>query len=699
VPSSALPQSLVDNPLLSQWVAFDPGRVRVATGKVEIGQGILTALTQIAAEELDVEPARVHLVSGDTDVSPREGFTSGSYSVSVGGAAIRLACAEVRALYLEYVAERVGARTHEVAVQNGRFFFEGKDLDHDYWSLASKIDLRRRATGTAPTKPPAEYRVVGRDLPRLDLPAKLAGAAFIHDLWPENLLHARVLRRPWRDARLVSLEEEKTRKAAGAPIEILREGDFVAFLSQGETTVMRAAEAARTRARWEGGEPVPADIEDSAWLKQRFARSRTVHKGLESKSEGTIVERRYSRPFLTYASIGPSCALAELKDGHLHVWSHCQGPDHLRDWIARALGMEASRVSVHHRQGAGAYGHNTADDAAFDAAFIATRKPGRTVRVQWAREDEFLAAPVSPACAIELRAVLGADKRPLDWTIELWSPPHAQRPGMNGNANLAGAEALPNAPARNEAADVPDERGGGATRNAWPIYDFANQRLIHHLLPRVPLRTSSLRGLGAWGNVFAIESFMDELAEMAGEDPVTYRLSLLTEPRARRVVEAAARMSGWFKRRDLGFGFARYKNIASYAAVVAEVDVQEEVRVKRVWCAVDAGLVITPDGARNQIEGGIVMGASFVLKERLRFADGKVVTASWDDYPILRFSEAPEIEIELIEAQNEPALGLGEASVGPTGAAIGNAVARVLGQRIRDLPLSRERIMSILLNS
>jgi CO/xanthine dehydrogenase Mo-binding subunit len=223
--------------------------------------------------------------------------------------------------------------------------------------------------------------------------------------------------------------------------------------------------------------------------------------------------------------------------------------------------------------------------------------------------------------------------------------------------------------------------------------------LIHHLLPRVPLRTSSLRGLGAWGNVFAIESFMDELAEAAGEDPVAYRLSLLSDPRARRVVEAAARMSGWSEKPDLGFGFARYKNIASYAAVVAEVDVQEEVRVKRVWCAVDAGLVIAPDGAKNQIEGGIVMGASFVLKERVRFADGKVATATWDDYPILRFSEVPQIDIELMDAQNEPTLGLGEASVGPAGAAIANAVARVLGQRIRDLPLTRDRIMSVLLNS
>jgi CO/xanthine dehydrogenase Mo-binding subunit len=434
--------------------------------------------------------------------------------------------------------------------------------------------------------------------------------------------------------------------------------------------------------------------------------------------DGRVVEARFSRPFLTYGSIGPACALAEFKDGALKVWSHSQGPGVLRDWLARTLGLDASpsplspasgggtgrgHVTVLHRHGAGAYGHNTADDAAFDAAFIAMRMPGRIVRVQWSREDEFLSAPISTAMAVELRAVLDADGRPADWTIELWSPPHAQRPGMNGNANLIGAEALPNPPAMKELNDVPDERGGGATRNAYAIYDLPRHRLIHHLLPQVPLRTSSLRGLGAWINVFAIESFIDELAEIASEDPVSYRLSLLSDPRARRVVETAAQMSGWFDHRNFpegrarGFGFGRYKNIAAFAAVVAEVEVDEEVRLERVWCAADAGLVISPDGAKNQVEGGIIMGASFVMKERVRFADGKVATQNWDDYPILRFSEVPEIEIQLIEAPNEPALGLGEASVGPTGAAIGNAVARALGRRIRDLPLTRERIMATLM--
>jgi CO/xanthine dehydrogenase Mo-binding subunit len=325
------------------------------------------------------------------------------------------------------------------------------------------------------------------------------------------------------------------------------------------------------------------------------------------------------------------------------------------------------------------------------------------VRVQWSREDEFAAAPISTAMAITLRATLDKANKPADWQIEIWSPPHAQRPGMNGNSNLLGAAALPNAPPLNPLNDVPDERGGGATRNAVAIYDLPRHRLVHHLLPDVPIRTSSLRGLGAWANVFAIESFIDELAEIAGEDPVSYRLALLSDPRPRRVVETAARMSGWFDQPKLpegrarGFGFARYKNIASFAAVVVELEVDEAISLKKVWCAADAGLVIAPDGARNQVEGGIIQGASFVMREQVRFEHGRVTNQSWDDYPILRFSDIPEIEIELIDNPNEPTLGLGEASVGPTGAAIGNALARALGKRIRDLPLTRERIMATLL--
>ena len=702
---TALPKSLIDNPQLGMWIGFEEyGRVRLATGKVEIGQGVLTALAQIAAEELDVAPARLRVVSGETTASPSEGFTSGSNSIAVSGASIRLVCAEVRALFLRRVAKELACPLETLTIDDGRFLRGGRHIGQDYWSLAGEIDLARPVTGDATPKPPSSYRIVGRNLSRLDLSDKVTGAAFIHDLAPDRVLHARMLRCPWPGARLAALDTATVRRAAGAPIDIVRAGDLVAFTSDDETAVMRASECARGLAVWDGGAKPPSQAGEPDWIKSQDARDRVVETGAAAVAAGNrVVEASYSRPFLAYGSIGPSCALAEYRGGELTVWTHSQGVFELRKWLGQALGLDVARITVLHRQGAGCYGHNSADDVAFDAAFVALRVPNRTVRVQWTREDEFSAAPMGAAMVVGLRAVLDANARPADWTIEIWSPVHAQRPGMNGRANFIGAQALPDAPPPPaEISDVADEAGGGATRNAQALYDLPRHKLVHHLLPQVPIRTSSLRGLGAFANVFAIESFMDELAEIAGEDPVAYRLSLTSDPRARQVIETAAEMGGWLdtsarEGRARGFGFARYKNRAAYAAVVAEVAVGDEVRVTRVWAAVDAGLVINPDGAANQIEGGIIQAASWALKERVRFEDGRVASNSWDGYPILRFSEVPEVDVRFIEAPHEPALGLGEASLGPTAAAIGNAVARALGARIRALPLTRERIAATLL--
>lgn len=704
--SNALPQSLVDNPLLSHWIGFEPdGRVRVSTGKVEIGQGILTALAQIAAEELEVAPARIRTISGETRAGPNEGVTAGSTSVAMSGAAIRLACAEVRALFLAHEAERLGVPAEALSIEDGRIRRDGQDTGHDYWSLAGEVDLAIPATGSAPTRLPAQYRVVGQNLPRVDLPAKIEGRGFIHDMQPPGMLHARVLHRPWRDARLVALDEAAVRRAAGGAIDILREGDFVAVMAEQEFVAFRAAQAMREKAVWDGGTPIPPDINTPKWLVAQPARTRVVDTGTPPQATGgTVVEATYWRPFQTYGSIGPSCGLARLADGQLTVWSHTQNPYGLRDQLARCLGLDTADVSVLHRQAAGCYGHNTADDVAFDAAFLATRHPGRTVRVLFTREDEFLAAPLGPAMVVTMRAVLGADRRPLDWTIDLSSPVHSSRPGVHGYHGFRSREALPNPPPQPaERNDRPDAAGGGASRNAQALYDLPFHRMIHRTVDPVPVRTSSLRGLGAFANIFAIESFMDELADTAGEDAVAYRLSLLSDPRARAVIEAAAEMCGWpgtappGEGRGLGLGFARYKNRAAYMAVAAEVEVDEEVRLLRVWGAADCGLIITPDGAMNQLEGGIIQAASWTLKEELRFADGRVATATWEDYPILRFTEMPEIALRLIGDPRDPPLGVGEASMGPTAAAVGNAVARALGTRIRSLPLSRERLMAALL--
>ena len=701
---NTLPASLIDHPRLDQWIAFEPGgTVRLSTGKVEIGQGVLTALAQIAAEELDVAPERLRVRSGETGRTPNEGYTAGSLSIEVSGGSIRLVCADVRARFLDAAAAGLACEAGELSVADGRILRDGQETGLDYWALAGRVDLAREVRDTVVPKHPDAYRLVGRSAPRLDLPAKVFGAPFIHDLAPEGLLHARALHRPWRDARLARFDEAAARRAAGGQIDILREGDLLVLVAADEAALAAAAASARETAVWEGGEPPDAGLNEASALEGLPAADRIVDPGERPPDEpARTIVARYSKPFLAHGSIGPSCALALFADGRLTVWTHSQGVDPLHRSLALALGLDEAAIAVVHRQGAGCYGHNGADDAAFDAAFVAMRRPGRTIRVQWSREDEMSSSPFGTAMLIDLSAGLDHDGRPVGWTIIITSPPHGQRPGANGGVNLLGALALPEPLSNPVPLDLPDGRGGGATRNAVALYDVP-QRVVHRFIERLPVRTSSMRGLGAFGNVFAIESFVDELAAAAGQDPVAYRLSLLSDARARTVIETAAAMSGWSADDAIGAGrgkglaFSRYKNRAAYLALVAEVEVDEEVRLRKVWCAVDGGLVINPDGAVNQVEGGIVQAASWTLKEQVRFADGRVATATWADYPILRFSEVPEIEVRLVGSPHEPPLGMGEVAQGPTAAAIANAVARALGVRLRDLPLTRERLLAAML--
>ena len=707
VTAPTLPPLLADNPRLDQWVGFpEPGRVRVSTGRVEIGQGVLTAMHQIAAEELDVAPERIVLQTGDTDLTPNEGYTAGSQSIQFGGVALRLACAEVRALFIDHAAAVSGYSRADLAVRDGAIVHRGAPIGHDYWSLAGAVDLARHASARAPIKQASEHRVVGHSAPRVDLAAKVFGEpVFMHDMATDGMVHARVVRQPRRGATIASVDDAAIRRAAKAPIEILRDGNFLAILGADETIVEAVAAVAPGHVAWDGVDPINPAQEEARWLLQQPSLDRVVGAPPADAAAPAATRREatFTRMHIAHASIAPSCAMAVYRDGHLQVWSHTQGVYPLKAALARTLKLDPTAISVRHVQGPGCYGHNGADDAAADAAVIAMRRPGETVRVRWRREEEFGFEPVSPAMVTTVRATLDGAGRPSDWTTEIWSGRHSSRPG--GGGNLLAAEALPDPPPAPPATESSNAPGAG-TRNGEPLYAFPAKRIVHHLIPETPVRTSSLRGLGATLNVFAIESFMDELAEEAGVDPVAYRLSVLADPRARAVVEHVARMSGWQpglpggNGRGRGVAFARYKNIAAYAAVVAEVEVDESVRVTRVWCASDAGLVINPDGAKNQLEGGIVQGLSWALKEGVRLDTAGISSRDGETYPVLRFSEVPEITADLVGAVSDnPPLGIGEASGGPTVAAIGNAVAHALGARIRDLPMTRDRVMAALLKA
>jgi nicotinate dehydrogenase subunit B len=701
--SPTLPPLLAANPRLDQWVRFpSPGHVTVSTGRVEIGQGVLTAMLQIAAEELDVSPDRILLQTGDTDLTPNEGYTAGSQSIQFGGVALRQACAEVRESFLDHAAAKYGHSRPDLSVHDGAIIHRGEPTGHDYWSLAGSVDLGREATGLPVTKSVRDYRVVGQNAPRVDLAAKVFGEpVFAHDMALDGMVHARVVRQPRRDATIATVDEAAIRHPAKGPIEIVRDGNFLAILGPDETVVEAVAAIAPNHVVWDGVDAINPFQEEARWLLQQPSIDRTI--GPPAAPGGGRLEATYTRMHIAHASVAPSCGLALYGDGRLTVWTHSQGVYPLRDALARTLKLDSGAISVKHVQGPGCYGHNGADDAAADAAVIAFRRPGQPVKVRWCREEEFGFEPVSPAMVVTVSAALDGAQRPADWTTEIWSGRHTSRPG--GGGNLLAAEALPNPPPAPPASESSYPPGAG-TRNGEPLYAFPAKRILHHLIAETPVRTSSLRGLGATLNVFAIESFLDEIAERAGMDPVAYRLSVLADARARAVVEHAARLADWQAGlppgtgRGRGIGFARYKNLAAYAAVVAEVEVDESVRLLHVWCAADAGLVINPDGALNQLEGGIIQAASWAVKEGVRLDTGGISSRDWESYPVLRFSEVPEVLVELVNpAADLPPLGVGEASGGPTVAALGNAVAHALGARLRDLPLTRERVMAALLKA
>ncbi len=691
----SLPPHLAAAPRLSSWLHVgDDGTVTVRTGKVELGQGILTALAAIAALELDVAPATVRVLGAHTGLAPDEGPTAGSMSVADSGSALRQACASARALFLAAAVERLGP---DVVVRDGTFTApDGRSTT--YGELAALVDLDVDADGTAAPKAADSTPV---DVARLDLPDKVTGRPrYLADLLLPGQLWGRVVRPPSPAATLVSVDVDAV-AATEHVVAVVRDGSFLGVVADDERVADLAADGLNRAARWDERPTLPDEGDLATYLR---AGPHTDFVVDETGDTATATGSRkmaasYSRPFLAHASIAPSCGLARWNDDHVHVWSHSQNVFGLRLAVAQALSIDAGRVVVEHVESAGAYGHNGADDAAFDAVLLARAVSGRPVQVRWSRADELAWSPFGSPQVVGLAARLD-NGRITSWECDIWSQGHTSRPGFAGTPGLLAASHVDGgAPAR-APVDPPPERGAGSARGAVPSYDVPARRITGHRLDQVALRSSSLRSLGAFTNVFANESFMDELAESAGADPVAYRLDHLSDPRGRAVLEAVAERVGWASRPtggDVGHGVAvaQYKK-GGWCAVVAEVEAVADVRLRRLTLAVEVGRVVQPDGVRNQVEGGAVQAASWTLKERVRFDTCRVTSTDWETYPVLRFSEVPVVDVVLLDRPDLPSVGCGEVAQGPTAAAIANALAAAVGVRVRDLPLTAEAVVAAL---
>jgi nicotinate dehydrogenase subunit B len=661
-----------DGTPLDDWIAIHAdGRVTVKTGKVELGTGLMTALAQIAAEELDVAVQDVDVVGPRTGSSPDEGYTAGSRSLNQGGAAVRRAAAEARQVLLELAAAQVGK---PLRVTGG--VVTGPGGSRTYAELLGGKPFHRTVSGRAPLKKPESYRVVGTAVRRADIARKAHGlGGFVTDIRVDGMVHARVARPRRFGARLSGVDTS----ALPEGVTVVRRNDFLAVVADREDVALAAHAAIRPT--WTGGDPVPAMDELYEWMRRQATDDRDLVT-FSPPGEGTIV-RDYHWPFQAHASLAPSCAVADVRPNGATIYTAAQGVYPLRRALAPLLGLAEASIEVIHREGPGCYGHNGADDAAADAAVI-SQELGRPVRVQWTRFDELVWARKGPAMTTRMSADLGPDGRIARWGADIWTPTHGGRPATPQQL-IAGR--------LRDRLGEPENTGYlGGDRNARVDYDIAAQRVTMHWLRRPALPGSALRGLGATANTFANECFMDELATLAGADPVEFRRRHLSDPRALAVIDAVAEASGWGGPLPPGHGrgvaYGRYDSTGAYLATVAQVSIVDNaVRVERLSIAHDCGLIVNPDGLRNQIEGNLIQSLSRALVEQVRWDSGGLLCTSWDSYPILRFTQIPPLDVILIDRPDQAPVGAGEPATIATAPALANALAAATGVRLRQVPL------------
>ena len=696
--SITLPGPVASHPLISQWITLHTdGTIHIFSGRVELGQGITTALLQIAAEELDVGLTALRITQGDTRVCPAEGPTVGSLSIPLGGMSMRLAASAARHAVLSHAAGLLQTAPDQLTMEDGLILRNGTDTGLGYGALAADVDLACPIADYARPKAPEARRISGQPVPRTDLAARLLGGHLIHDMTLDGMLHGRIIQPPRLDATLASDPADVLGQLSPGT-RLVRDGTFLGVVCAREEVAIRDAKKLGALVEWispntpEAPDPIDA-------LDMGIVESEVLTKtGGGLVAGATTVTAKITKPVLNHASIGPSCAVARWDGGRLTVWAHSQNVYALRASLAAVLGVSIADVDVIFTPGSGCYGHNSADDVALDAALMA-RGCGQPVRVLWMREHELKHAPMNPAMKTELTATLDVDGRITAYQAIVTSPPHSTRPDGAKEPNLRASAFMENPIPMGPGNDAPQPQGG-ADRNATPGYVIPSVQVRRDRPAIVPYRPSAMRGLGAFVNVIALETLMENCAEAAGVESTAYRIAHLNDPRAIAVIKAVAAMADKpAKVPDgvgYGLGYARYKNSAGYLACIARVEVEDEVRVTDVWAAADVGEAINPDGTKNQIEGGILQAISWALKEQITFSGGSIQSASWDDYPILGFSEVPRMTINLITHPEAPALGAGEVSGGPAGAAVVNAVRHALGVAPDRLPLSRHALVTLL---
>ena len=689
--NGSLPRSMRREKNVNGWLqVLEDGRIRVLSGKVELGQGISIAIRQVAAEELDMDLDKVEVHLAETGVTPNEGYTGASASIQNSAMSVRYAAATARMELLELASKKLGIVNEELVLYDGRVSVKASNRFLTFPEILEGIQLEKEVTTPVQIKTKNEYRYVGKAIPRTDIEEMVQGkVTYIHDLRFPGMVHARVVRPPGYESELLQIDDSGLKGEVSGVLKIVVKGNFVGIITQREYQAVKAERHLKSHTKWTASAPLPETENLFKHIKKIAKKPETIKNegDFEAVTPGMqTIKSRYTKPYLMHGSMGPACGIAMYDGEVLHVWSHSQGIYPLREALASMFKMDSDKIHIISVPGAGCYGHSTADDAATDATLLAIEYPNKHVRVQWSRHDEQAWDPYGPAMITELEASLDDTGRINSWKSEVWTDSHSTRPNSDAGT-LLGARYLEK-PFRMKS------RGylAGGHRNADPYYRIANIQLNAHYYEG-PLRVSSLRSLGSFANIFAIESFMDELAEKAEKDPLEFRLEHTDDQRAIAVIKKMVQLTASQKMNEgegIGYAFMRYKNTDAYITVAAKVSVDKEkgkVQILKLWAVVDVGEVINLDGIINQTEGGIIQAASWTLKEQVTFNTNEVTSTDWITYPILRFSETPEVEVAIIDRPNEPVSGGGEVPMPPTGAAIANAVYRACGTRVYELPI------------
>lgn len=681
------------------------GHITVYSGKVDLGTGLRTALTQIAAEELNVPVDRVRLIQGDTALTPDEGVTAASLSIQKGGMQIRQAAATARKALAEIAAKRFGVPTTELRIEDG--IIMGNGMSVSYAGLIGDGTFSLKIDNNAPTKNPATYKVVGKSLARLDIPEKATGRfSFMHDFRVAGMLHGRVVRPLAIGASLESVDESSVGDVPGL-LKVVRKGNFLGVVA---TTEWGAIQAARKlKATWSNWEGLPDrarlwDYVRATPIKSDVATSNSGDSAKALSDAPKRISATYDFAIQTHGSIGPSCAVVEINDGKITCWSASQATHSLRRQLAAMMGVPLDDVHCLYIEGSGCYGRNGHEDAAGDAALLSRAMGGRSVRVQWMRADEHGWDPKGPPTLANLRAGVDAEGRITAWESDFFVPQDGFGPVPLIAATLAaGAPPAPiTTPYR---ADSPNMM---ASNSAIP-YNFPNIRTVAHLLAETPFRWSWVRSPWRLQNAFANECFVDELAAFIGADPLELRLSHLKDPRGAELLRRLGTLARWETRLSprsaaqsdvmVGRGISYAKDLPSptYVGAVAEIEVDRrsgDIRVQRFFVVHDCGQIINPDGVKNQIEGNIIQTVSRALKEEILFDRSAVTSLHWATYPILTFPEVPDVIIELVDRPTEQPSGAGEAAAAVVPSAISNAVFDAIGVRLRSVPFTPAKVLA-----